>query len=182
MRTRLLLLAFAAISVWLAADAPAAHAFGGSAQNLQQKGNFVVTNNAGFGFTQQLTSPTDTTFTLRPALDYFVIDHLSLGGAVEFDVVAPQHDRSRTNFSIVPDVGYALGLTDTWSFWLIGSLPLSFPNPGNASVAVDVFAAFLVHPADHFFFGIGPTFTQVITANPSTTIGGRFIIGGFFDH
>ena len=182
MHTRHAVIACLAVSASIANAASNAHAFGGSAQNLERKGNFVVTNNAEFTFTQQLTNPTDTTFRLRPALDYFVINHLSLGGAVELDVVSPPHGPSSTDFSIAPDVGYAVSLSDTWSFWLIGSLPISFPNSGSVTVAVDVFPAFLIHPADHFFFGIGPTFTQVIGANPSTSLGGRFIIGGYFDH
>jgi hypothetical protein len=182
MRMRLPVLASIAVCACIATASPRAPAFGGTAKNLEHKGNFAITNNAGFEFTQQLTNPTDTTFVLRPALDYFVIDHLSLGGAVEFRDIAPQRGRSQTTFTIAPDVGFAVGISDTWSFWLIGSVPFAFPNPGNPVVALDIFAAFLIHPADHFFFGIGPTFTQVLTQNQPTSIGGRFVIGGYFDH
>ena len=183
MRLRLSILALSiAISACVALAPRNAHAFGGTAKNLEHKGNFAITNNADFEVSHQLTNPTDTIVRLRPALDYFVIDHLSLGGAIGFEVDAPQRGQTTTVFTIAPDVGFAVGISDTWSFWLIGSVPFSFPNPGNTRVAVDIFAAFLIHPADHFFFGIGPTFTQALTQNEPTFIGGRFMIGGYFDH
>ena len=182
MRLRLLGLASIAVCASIATAAPKAYAFGGTAKNLEHQGNFAITNNAGFEITHRLQDPTDTTFTLRPALDYFVLDHLSLGGAVELNIDAPQGGRTITTFSLVPDVGFAVGISDTWSFWLIGSVPITFVNPGNTVVALDIFAAFLIHPADHFFFGLGPTFTQVLTQGEPTFIGGRFMIGGYFDH
>jgi cold shock CspA family protein len=113
MNNRLSICIFLAVSACTATAAPSALAFGGTAQNLEHKGNFVVTNNAGFGFTQQLTNPTDTTFTLRPALDYFVIDHLSLGGAVGFDVTSPQRGPSTTSVTVAPDVGYATSTAES---------------------------------------------------------------------
>jgi hypothetical protein len=157
-------------------------AFGGSARDLEQQGTFVITNNAGFGFGQQVNSPSSTTFSLRPALDYFVIPNLSVGGAVEFAFSSPAHSPTFTSFGIAPEVGYELALSDTWSFWPQGALPISFPNPGDPHVTLVIFAPFLVHPAPHFFFGIGPGFQQDLTSNPTTSITGRFLIGGYFDH
>jgi hypothetical protein len=164
----------------IATASPNAIAFGGSARELERQGNFVVTNNAGFGFHHQIGHGDGTTFTLRPALDYFVIAHLSVGGAVEFDFATDNPDR--TMFVLAPDIGYEVALSDTWSFWPSASLPLSFPNPGNPALALRIFAPFLVHPAEHFFFGIGPGFNQGLTSNPTTEVFGDFIIGGYFDH
>ncbi|HXX67462.1 MAG TPA: hypothetical protein VEK07_09790 [Polyangiaceae bacterium] len=163
-----------------AALARTAFAFGGTAPNLERQGNFAVTNDAGLAFDQQIGHGGGTTFSLRPALDYFVIDRLSIGGAIEFDYASGKP--SFTQFRIAPEIGYELALSDTWSFWPQASLPISVPNPGPTSVAIAIFAPFLVHPAEHFFFGAGPGFSQALTSPATTQITAAFLIGGYFDH
>ncbi len=155
-------------------------AFGGSARELERQGTFVVTNNAGFGFAQQIGHGGGTSLTLRPALDYFVIDHLSIGGAVEID--HDSSDPATTSVALAPEVGYEVALGDTWSFWPQVSVPLVFPNPGDPRLTLVFFAPFLVHPAAHFFFGIGPGLAQRVTGPATTQITGGFLIGGYFDH
>jgi hypothetical protein len=158
-----------------------ARAFGGTAPNLERQGNFVVTNDAGFAFDQQIGHAGGTTFSVRPALDYFVINHLSIGGAVEFDYTSG-HPSSTTQFQIAPEIGYEFSLSDTWSFWPQASVPISVPNPGSTTVVIAIFAPFLVHPAEHFFFGLGPGFAQELTSPATTQITAGFRIGGYFDH
>lgn len=160
-----------------------AFAFGGTARELERQGNFVVSNTAGFGFLHQFNDPTITAFELQPALDYFVIPNLSLGGAVLLDINAPPGGPTRTIFGIAPDVGFEIALSDTWSIWPQLALPMEFPNNGGASVAINIFVPFLVHPVEHFFFGLGPGFEQGLTSpNPITAITGAFRVGGYFDH
>lgn len=155
-------------------------AFGGTAPNFERQGNFVVTNDAGFAFTQQVGRGGATAFTLRPALDYFVINHLSIGGALEFDYFSG--NPASTLFQVAPEIGYEIALGDTWSFWPQASVPFSVPNPGNVTVSIAIFAPFLIHPAEHFFFGLGPGFTQELTSPATTQITAAFRIGGYFDH
>jgi long-subunit fatty acid transport protein len=173
------------------AAAQTAFAFGGTARELERQGNFVVTNDAGFGTgfgagfsgSHQFNDPEFTTFQLRPALNYFVIPNLSLGGAVELDINAPQHGSTTTTIGLAPEIGFEIALSDTWSIWPSLSLPMAFPINGNASLGVSIFVPFLVHPAEHYFFGIGPGFAQGLTSpNPITAIYGSFLIGGYFDH
>jgi hypothetical protein len=161
-------------------------AFGGTARELEHQGNFAITNNAGFGFSHQIGHGDGTTFSLRPGLDYFIIENLSIGGAIQFDFASAPPNvpnaSSSTNVILAPEVGYELALTDTWSLWPMASVSMQFPSSGNPLVAVNVSVAFLVHPAEHFFFGIGPALSQDITSNPNTFISGFFRIGGYFDH
>jgi hypothetical protein len=159
-----------------------ASAFGGSARNFEREGNFVVTNNANFGFAQKLNGRLSTVFDLRPALDYMIIPSLTIGGAVEFVFTAPETGPNTTQFVISPDVGYDLSLSDTVSFWPQARLNLVFRSDGNPLVQLVLFAPFLLHPVEHFFFGIGPGFSQDLTANANTFITGGFVIGGYFDH
>jgi len=181
MRLKLVLFASVALSC-VASTGRTAFAFGGSARELERQGTFAITNNAGFGFTQELDSPPSTTFSLRPALDYFIIPNLSIGGAVEFVSNSYSHAPTTTSFSVAPEVGYEFALSDTWSFWPQAAISMSFPNPGDPSATLIITAPFLVHPAPHFFFGIGPGFSQGLTSNPPTRITGTFLIGGYFDH
>jgi len=177
----------ARIVVWsfpffaLATSPETAFAFGGTARELERQGTFAITNNAGFGFNQQLNSPPGTTFTLRPALDYFFLPNWSIGGAVEFDSNSPAHAPGYTQFVVAPEVGYEFALSDSWSFWPQGALSLAFPSPGDPTATLSILLPFLIHPAEHFFFGIGPGFQQGLTSNPSTSITGLFRIGGYFD-
>jgi hypothetical protein len=185
MRFVRLSLALLAAGVVLAVASPG-WAFGGTAEELEHRGNFVVTNQANIGFQQQLNNPTSTSFTLAPALDYFVIPHLSVGGQVLFSYASGGGTRA-TTFGIAPQVGYDFALSDTWSWWPHVSTSFtstSFSINGRPSsqndLAFGVFMPFLIHPAEHFFFGLGPGFTVVLAGNPFTAITVGFVVGGYF--
>ncbi len=123
-----------------------------------------------------------TSFAVAPAIDYFIINSLSLGASVLFGVLSPAHGdgpgESETIFGIVPRVGYNLGITDIISFWpkvYFGYLTASVSGGGannassgtNAS-AVGVFAPFIFQPVPHFILGIGPNFSTQLSNNQTT--------------
>jgi hypothetical protein len=181
MRLRLQRLVFSSLTIaWLATTPRDALAFGGTARELERQGNFAVTNNADFNLTHDIGHGNGTQFSVRPALDYFVIDNLSIGGAIGLRFFSGSPDT--TFIDLVPDIGYELALSDTWSIWPSASVPISVPNQGNATVSIRIFVPFLVHPAEHFFFGIGPGFQQYVTSPQPTQILGAFSIGGYFEH
>ncbi len=163
-----------------------AFAFGGTANDLGRAGNFVVTNDANFGFYQALGNGSGPTLRLQPALDYFVAPNLSLGGTLVFGYDG--NDKS-TTLGVAGRIGYEIVLSETWSFWpraalTVTSVSVQAPNgSGGASLALDLFAPFLVHPAEHFFFGLGPGFRQDLAGRDPklTAITGGFLIGGYFD-
>jgi hypothetical protein len=171
----------APLVVALVAAERAALAFGGSAPELPRQGNFVVSNDASFAFDQQIGHGGGTAFVLRPSLDYFVIPNLSLGGAVMFEAFSTPGAPTSTVVGFEPRVGYDVALSGTWSIWPQLSLPITVPHPGNTAVAIAIFVPFLIHPAQHFFFGIGPGFSQTVTSPAATAITGGFTIGGYFD-
>jgi len=193
-RSSPILLASLAALACLSTVAADALAFGGTAPDFDRQGNFVVRNTAGFAgqlatgfaFSQQVNSPSMTIFELRPAIDYFIIPNLTIGGAVDFHVVNfPSGNNNRetdTSFGIAPDVGYDFSLSDTFSFWPQGSLNFFFRSNGNPLVTLALLAPFLVHPAEHFFFGLGPGLQQDLTSNANTFLTGEFVLGGYFDH
>jgi hypothetical protein len=164
-----------------------AAAFGGSAAKLPEQGNFAVTNSASFGFSHPFTSNGGTSIALQPALEYFVVQGLSLGGALVFAHDDPGGgDPSTTSIGVEPTIGYDLSLGDTWSFWphaTVSIISTSSSQGGHSSTAsaLSLFAPFLVHPAEHFFFGIGPGLSFDLSGNnKTTTLFGAFLIGGYF--
>jgi hypothetical protein len=161
-----------------------AHAFGGTADNLPTPGNFVVSNRANVGFHHEFVAGAETVVQLDPELDYMVLHGLSLGAGVLLDWhVGPGF--SHVDVGVVPQVGYDVTLSDTWSFWPRLAVTIA-DESGTFGSSLEITAPFLVHPAQHFFFGFGPGTSFKLAgpppAPPDVFIFGTFLIGGYFDH
>jgi hypothetical protein len=150
-----------------------------------------VPNNTG-------DSPSDWNLTLKPSLDYFVIQGLSVGGFVEYAhnyLSVPNQNAvgstvTNTNtFGIGARVGYNIPFVDAVSWWPMAGLGYSTTGGDNSynSLTVSLFAPFLYHPVSHFFMGLGPVIATDLSANgangpaaKTTTYGLQFTIGGWF--
>jgi hypothetical protein len=170
-----------AVAALIVTAAPSALAFGGTAGELGQQGNFVVSNRANLGFSQSLNSPSTTSLALAPELDYFVAPNFSIGGAVLFNFTTTSgRGNGATSAGVVPQVGYHVVLSDTWSFWPRLAVTLLTGTPGH--VSVEASAPFLIHPTQHFFFGFGPAIASDLTGpDHFSAIFGEFMIGGYFN-
>jgi hypothetical protein len=165
----------AALVAALTSTSSATWAFGGTAPDLPRRGNFVISNRANVGFTTGL-SYRGTTIDIAPELDYFVVPGLSVGGAALFH----WDSGGGTSGGVVPQVGYDLTISGSWSFWPRVAVPLIAGKPASASVEIS--APFLVHPAQHFFFGFGPAVTIGFAGDNKTSfVSGTFLVGGYFD-
>jgi hypothetical protein len=98
-------------------------------------------------------------------------------------------------FGVGPRVGYNITISDSFSFWPRASFAYVTTNIssggntiGQNSVTVGLFAPF--HPAPHFFLGLGPSVSTVLSASESqgnqsrdapklTTYGIMFTLGGW---
>jgi hypothetical protein len=148
------------------------------------------------------TSPGSTTVVaLEPAADFFVIQGLSVGGQLIYlhlstsSSVPGASGVSADGFGIVPRVGYNLALGDTFSIWpkvFFEYLTTSSGNGGgnSNSVSIGAFVPFLVHPAKHFFLGLGPNveteLSNTLSVNghgadavKTTRYGLMFVVGGW---
>ena len=135
------------------------------------------THTASFQFaTLSDNGGSGTEFGVAPAVDYFVIDGLTLGAGLIFAVINPAHGNDPqgetiTVFGIAPRVGYNIPITDTISFWpkvffAYESTSVSNNLPGGFnSTALGVFAPFMFHLAPHFFLGIGPNLLTQLSNN-----------------
>lgn len=164
------------------------------------KSQIAISSDAGLSISNTSVSGVEgssTTLILRPAVDYFVIDYLSVGG-----FLGVEHNSapggSSTAFSIGPRVGYNIPLSERFSFW--PKIGFSFasttqksdatvgPNgqviasqsESNTSVQLNLFAPFMFHPVEHFFIGFGPAFDLDLSGDAkATTIAGRLTLGGW---
>ena len=172
-----------------------------------EQGQLAISNDVDLGFLAQSTSDgggTTMTLSIAPAVDYFVLRGLSLGGQLFFTHTDDSGSDITTNVVAAgPRVGYALPLGDHFSFWprvavLVDDTTASASAAsGGASTSggifafdVQVFAPLLWHPRPHFFLGLGPFFqtdsvsslsaggTSVSWAK-TTTYGVKLDLGGW---
>ena len=170
------------VVVALALPASADPGFGAAHQ-------LAISSDANVAFQYVSISPgnvSSTTILLEPALDYFVVDKVSVGGFVliaRTSTSGGMTDSTSTTFGIGPRVGYHVVLGDKLSIWPKASLTIASASSGNQSstnLGLTVFAPLLYHPAPHFYLGIGPALHADLSGDfRSTTFGLLFTIGGW---
>jgi len=163
------------------------------------KGQITISSDAGLSISTESISGVDgstTKLELRPAVDYFVANNVSVGGFVGLDYVSTSGAHS-TTFAIGPRVGYNFAFSEHFSFWpklgfsystssvsidtpaAPGAPASSFGASGN-HLALNVFAPVMFHPVQHFFLGFGPALDTDLTGDAKrTTIAGRLTLGGW---
>jgi hypothetical protein len=157
------------------------------------KGQVTISSDAGLSISSTSTSGVDGSVVkleLRPAVDYFVVNNVSVGGFVGLDYISAG-DAHSTTFSIGPRVGYNFAFSERFSFWpklgfsYSNSSASGAPLPAEASIAgnhlgLNVFAPVMFHPVPHFFLGFGPALDTHLTGDAKqTTIAGRLTLGGW---
>lgn len=125
----------------------------------------------------------NTTFTLRPALDYFIIPNVTIGGVLG---ISTQSGRfAVTTVSFGARAGYNLNLTDKVSIWPTAGFSYTHidisDNGGSSSHwAFNIYAPFLFHVVPHFFLGVGPFLDVGLSDGDSNAFGLQSLIGGWF--
>lgn len=176
----------------VAANSPSGR-FGG-------KGQLAISSDAGLSISNTSISGVDgssTQLVLRPALDYFVIDYLSVGGFLGLEYNSAPGGSS-TAMSVGPRIGYNIPLSERFSFWpkvgfsfastsqkqdairLPDGSTMSSSDRSSTSVQLNLFAPIMFHPVQHFFIGFGPAFDLDLSGdNKATTIAARLTLGGW---
>jgi Outer membrane protein beta-barrel domain len=155
--------------------------------------------------TQTMGGPSATAIAIAPSLDYFVTQNLSLGGTLLFQYQTQSDqgaDLNTTAITILARLGYNIPLGPTASLWpragvgyVHASSDVSYGGLSQSATAsgsvLIIEMPILYHPAQHFFFGAGPTFqTQLSNSIESggtsmdvaktTAYGVEAMIGGYF--
>jgi len=162
------------------------------------KGQLTISSDAGLSISNTSTSGVDgstTQLTLRPAVDYFVVNNVSVGGFIGLDYTSTSGGHT-TSFAIGPRVGYNFAFSERFSFWpklgfsystsstsidatVAPGTTVSSSESGN-HLALNLFAPVMFHPVQHFFLGFGPALDTDLTGDAKqTTIAGRLTIGGW---
>ena len=140
-----------------------------------------------------------TTFWISPTADYFVIDHLSVGGLVEVSTTSASIERinnngttqttslpTTTNFALLPRVGYIFGIGERFAIWPRGGLGYAAQQSvtGADTTAVrastygfivDLDVGFLYRLTNNFFLRAAPELVFSLGASHATTIGGTTV-------
>jgi hypothetical protein len=167
--------------------APAPDVAFGDARNLVIAGGF------SFAFSH-VDSGDDYAYTsasLSPSIDYFVLDHLSIGTAlsISHNVSTVFGNNLHSTFLAVnPRVGYEIPLGKVVSLWPTLGVSYSRVLQTDAMpdrdwfLSVGASAPLLVHVAKHFFVGGGPYVgaTLADSRDPkSQSYGVRSVLGGW---
>ncbi len=157
------------------------------------RGQIAVSSDEGVATSYSSTSGVSTfKFTLRPAVDYFVIDNLSLGAVFGIDYRSDSAGSGKgsdhqTIYSIGPRVGYNISFKPLFSVWPRVGLSYAGVNqtlPFGADdhhLQLNVSVPFMFHVLKHFFVGFGPALDVDLSGDSkTTTIAGRVTLGGWF--
>ena len=111
------------------------------------KGQTTISSDAGLAISSSSISGvhgSTTTITLRPAVDDFVANNVSLGGFVGLDYVSNSGAHA-TTFAIGPRIGYNVAFSDRFSFW--PKLGFSYSST-SVSVGTQAFVRAAAFPGD----------------------------------
>ena len=160
----------------------------GAAGMFGGHGQLAISNDLGLLISNTSLSGgggSTTTIQLRPGIDYFIVDHLTIGAFIGFDYTHVP-DSHTTIFNVGPRVGYDLPLSSMFSAWARLGFSYSDVNLGGAggstnasSFTLNLSVPFLLH-VEHFFLGFGPALDVDLTGDhKSTTFAGRLTFGGW---
>jgi hypothetical protein len=117
----------------------------------------------------------------RLAIDYFVIDSLSIGGSIAYasyndDDDDDDDEDDHSDFLFSPRVGYVIMFTDLFGFWPRGGFTYhsrsqdddAFVEDDENGFAFTAEAMFVWTPVDHLGFSFGPTLDWDLTGERET--------------
>jgi hypothetical protein len=134
-----------------------------------------------------------TSFWLAPSADFFVIDHLSIGGLIEFvsistsvdvprgaGVIVTESFPAQTSFTLLPRIGYLIQISDRFGIWPRGGIgygshvyydgdPAGPTRHSIYGLLLDFDVGFIIRVTDSFFFRIAPEVTFALGANHQDT-------------
>ncbi len=161
--------------------APAPTGGGGLGQGFGDTGQIVISGEATAFFSK--TNKAGWTAAISPALDYFVVPSVSIGGSV----TALIGSDSRTGFGASGRAGYNLNVTENLGVWPIAAISYAHESSGsgttsmsNSATFLHIFAPVLYHIVPHVFAGLGPFYDLHISGVGNHSYGVRSTVGGWF--
>jgi hypothetical protein len=134
---------------------------------------------SGFAFFHR-PSGGDWEISVHPALDYFLLGNVSVGGVA--GIFHSPAATGTTNLDLGARAGFNLGIADGITFWPVAGINArvtSANHDTSGASSLSIFAPFLYHPAAHFFVGLGPSFQVGLSGGSYNVFGVDFMIGGW---
>jgi hypothetical protein len=124
---------------------------------------------------------------IQPALDYFVVPRLSVGGLVGYvhssgGAGTGANSNGADVVAVAGRAGFNLDITDKVGFWPLGGLSVQYQSVNHSSSTntwLNLYAPFLFHPAPHFFVGAGPSFLFNLSGPMANQYGIDSFLGGW---
>jgi hypothetical protein len=118
-------------------------------------------------------------FTIQPAIDYFIMPSVSIGGVLGLTLGDGDYRRVR----VAGRAGYNLNVTEHISIW--GLAGISFTNEklvvGTASSTFfNLHVPVMIHIVPHLFFGVGPFYDAKLSGDASNIYGFLSMVGGWW--
>jgi hypothetical protein len=117
----------------------------------------------------------------RVAIDYAVIDRLTLGGAAALGFTMGGDSPSTTAFGLAPRVGYILPVSSVIGFWFRGGFSfyslrtrvdqgpaVNYDIHSTSLFSLDLDPQLAIVPYEHFFFTVGPLVNIPLTGSRTT--------------
>jgi hypothetical protein len=164
------------------------------------RGQLAISSDAGLSISNTSVDGIDgssTSVIMRPAIDYFIVDYVSIGGFLGVEYNSAPGGNS-TSVSVGPRIGYNILLSERLSIWpklgfsfasttqetdevtLPSGATIGGDEESNTSIQLNLFAPVMFHPVQHFFIGFGPAFDLDLSGDSkATTIAARLTLGGW---
>lgn len=134
-------------------------------------------------------SLTKTTFWIAPSLDYFIIDHLSIGGLIEIANTSSSIDTATsktatttqkfpaaTNITLLPRIGYLIPISERFSIWPRAGVGFfqhqdaaTLTQASTSGAILNVDCGFLFRLTNNVFLRGAPEFAVALGSNTTVT-------------
>jgi hypothetical protein len=135
--------------------------------------------NATSSFSLVKQASGNTSVTVQPALDYFIINGVSVGGVVGYNYSGGS--TPVTTIDVGARAGFNQGISEHFGLWPTLGVDVAHQTVNKASTTtehLEVYAPFLCHLVPHFLLGVGP-FLGYQLDGKDTEYGLDFVIGGW---
>jgi len=159
----------------------AASGGGGLGQGFGDAGQIAISGEANAFFSK--TNHAGWTAAISPALDYFIMPSISVGGSV----TALIGDNSHSGYGVFARAGYNLNVTEQLGAWPIVGIGYAHESSGSGAAAISgsatvahFYVPVLYHIVPRVFVGIGPFYDLKVAGDGNSSYGVRSTVGGWF--
>jgi hypothetical protein len=161
--------------------AAAASGGGGLGQGFGDQGQIAISGEANAFFSK--TNHAGWTAAISPALDYFIVPSVSVGGSV----TALIGDNSHSGYGVTARAGYNLNVTEQLGIWPIAGIGYAHESSGSGAASISgsatvahFYVPVLFHIVPRVFVGIGPFYDLKVAGDGNSSYGVRSTVGGWF--